>query len=115
MAEGARTWNGSEQQHQRKESTFHLRVPDGSILSERAQQKVRGVERGLRYCIRQLIRFGAIAPRSLSPDALAAWLRRWKARLCRSVPQHGNHKYAWALHRNVRLPRNLPYAKQIDI
>jgi hypothetical protein len=89
-------------------------LPDGSILSDRAQQKVRAAERGIRYCVARLIRFGAEAPVSLAPGHLTVWLREWKHRLCCSVRHHGNHKYAWVLHRHFRLPRSLPYPKQID-
>ena len=48
------------------------------------------------------------------PVTLAAWLRAWKGRLCRAVRHRGCHKYAWPLHRRVRLPPGLPYPKQID-
>jgi hypothetical protein len=89
-------------------------LPDGSILSDRAQQKVRAGERGIRYSVRRLVAFGAEPPVSLAPAYVAGWLREWKRRLCRSVRHHGNHKYAWALHRYVRLPRSLLYPKQID-
>jgi hypothetical protein len=89
-------------------------LPDGSILSDRAQQKVRAVERGLGYSVGRLLAFGAEPPRSLAPAYLSAWLRVWKDRLCRLVRHRGNHKYAWALHRHIRLPRSLPYPKQKD-
>jgi hypothetical protein len=89
-------------------------LPDGSILSDRAQQKVRAAERGIGYSVRLLIAFGATPPPSVTPSCLTAWLREWKHRLCRSVRHHGNHKYAWALHRQVRLPSSLPYPKQLD-
>jgi len=89
-------------------------LPDGGILSDRAQQKVRAAERGVRYGVRLLVAFGAEPPRSQVPRELAEWLRAWKQRLCRTVRHRGNHKYAWALHRHVRLPLGLPYPKQID-
>jgi hypothetical protein len=89
-------------------------LPDGRPLSDRAQQKVRSAERGIRYSVNLLVAFGAMPPRSWSPCYLTPWLREWKQRLCRSVRHQGNHKYAWALHRQVRLPQSLPFPKQID-
>ena len=89
-------------------------LPDGRVLSDRAQQKVRAMDRGVRYAVRQLTDWGAEAPRSWEPGALTAWLQEWKARLCRTVRHRGNHKYAWRLCRRVRPPPGLPYPKQID-
>jgi hypothetical protein len=89
-------------------------LPDGSVLSERAQQKVRSGERGLRYVVARLVASGAEPPASLAPGPLGAWLRVWKTQLCRSVRHGGNHEYAWALSRRVRLPRGQPYPKQLD-
>jgi hypothetical protein len=90
-------------------------LPDGSVLSERAQQKIRSADRGVAYAVRQLVRFGADAPAFYDPVYLSDWLRKWKARLCRSLRHWGNHKYAWGLSRRVRLPKSLPYPKQIDL
>jgi hypothetical protein len=89
-------------------------LPDGGVLSDRAQQKVRSADRGVGYAVRQLVACGAEPPPSHDPACLAAWLRGWKARLCRSVRHRGNHKYAWAVGRRVRLPPGLPYPKQLD-
>jgi hypothetical protein len=89
-------------------------LPDGSVLSDRAQQKVRSADKGMRYAIALLIDQGAEQPSSDDPAALAVWLRLWKARLCRRQRHRGNHKYAWALSRHVRLPPGLPYPKQVD-
>jgi hypothetical protein len=89
-------------------------LPDGGVLSDRAQQKVRSADRGLRYAVARLVGQGAEPPRSEDPVELAAWLRLWKARLCQRVRHRGNHKYAWALSRRVRLPQGLPYPKQVD-
>jgi hypothetical protein len=89
-------------------------LPDGSILSDRAQQKVRSADRGVAYAVRQLVRCGAVPPTSHEPDLLRCWLREWRARLCRLVRHRGNHKYAWAVSRRVGLPRGLPYPKQVD-
>jgi hypothetical protein len=89
-------------------------LPDGSVFSDRAQQKVRSADRGLGYAVGLLVGQGAEPPASDDPDLLTAWLRSWKARLCRRVRHRGNHKYAWVLSRHVRLPSGLPYPKQLD-
>jgi hypothetical protein len=89
-------------------------LPDGHVFSERAQQKVRAAERGVRYAVTQLVECGAEPPSSWEPEQLGAWLRAWKARLCRPLRHYGNHKYAWALSRHVCLPPSLPYPKQTD-
>jgi hypothetical protein len=89
-------------------------LPDGQIFSDRAQQKVRAADRGVRYAVGQLVACGAEPPRSWRPAALTAWLWEWKGRLCRTVRHRGNHKYAWPLGRRVRRPPGLPYPKQID-
>jgi hypothetical protein len=89
-------------------------LPNGRVLSDRAQQKVRSADRGLRYAVALLLEQGAESPHSEDPEALTAWLRQWKARLCCRVRHRGNHKYAWALSRQVRLSPGLPYPKQVD-
>jgi hypothetical protein len=89
-------------------------LPDGRVFSDRAQQKVRAADRGVRYAVRQLVESGAELPWSWKADELTTWLRAWKGRLCRTVRHRGNHKYAWPLSRRVRLPRGLPYPKQTD-
>jgi hypothetical protein len=89
-------------------------LPDGSVFSERAQQKVRAAERGVAYAVRQLVDAGAAPPASSRSAYLRTWLREWKARLCRTLRHLGNHRYAWALSRRVSLPPGHPYPKQID-
>jgi hypothetical protein len=89
-------------------------LPDGSVLSDRAQQKVRSADQGVRYAVARLVACGAEPPSSFEPAFLAAWLGQWKARLCHAVRHCGNHKYAWALGRRVRLPPGRPYPKQLD-
>jgi hypothetical protein len=89
-------------------------LPDGRVFSDRAQQKIRVAERGVRYSVRQLVRCGAQPPSCREPEYLRDWLREWKWRLCRRVRHSGNHKYAWPLDRHVRLPQGLPYPKQVD-
>jgi hypothetical protein len=89
-------------------------LPDGSVFSERAQQKVRTVDRGVRYAVNQLVACGAEPPCCYEEDHLRGWLRHWKARLCRPLRHHGNHRYAWALSRRVWLPPGQPYPRQVD-
>jgi len=89
-------------------------LPDGSILSDRAQQKIRAADRGVRYAAARLVHFGADPPSAFERACLTAWLQYWTGRLCQRVRHRGNHKYAWSLNHQVRLPRSLPYPKQID-
>ena len=89
-------------------------LPDGSVFSERAQQKVRSADQGVRYAVNQLVACGADPPDCYEEDHLRGWLRHWKTWLCRPWRHHGNHKYAWPLSRHVRLPPGLPYPKQVD-
>lgn len=90
--------------------TWHL-LPDGSVLSARAIQKVRGLERGWRYVVDLLRSFGA-GPLSDDPRA---WLARWLPLITRRVRHPGNHRYVWGLDRAARrhveaLPA-MPYPK----
>lgn len=83
-------------------------LPDGSLLNERAIQKIRQGERGCSYASELLQRFGATPLRS-DP---AAWLREWLPRLTRTIRHPGNHKYAWALDKSTRkYLTSLPYPK----
>ncbi|MGE5609082.1 MAG: hypothetical protein ACM359_07495 [Bacillota bacterium] len=85
-------------------------LPDGTVLSARAIQKVRGKEQGWRYAAERLVAFGAEEPGS----NLREWLSVWIPRLTRLWKHPGNHKYAWGLDRTMRqsLPASLPYPKQ---
>lgn len=76
--------------------------PDGSVLSDRAIQKVRKAERGWRYAVEQLVRHGAPSPVSVEASALRAWLPGALARTTRTQRHPGNHRYAWGLARSVR-------------
>jgi hypothetical protein len=84
-------------------------LPDGSVLSERAIQKIRRHERGFAYACAILERWGATP---FSGDA-ESWLREWLPRLTRTLHHPGNHKYAWGLHKTAikMLPKSLPYAR----
>lgn len=88
--------------------TIHL-LPDGSVLNARTIQKIRALERGWRYGVEMLERFGA-SPLTGDPGR---WLQEWLPRVTRSVRHPGNHKYAWALDRVARktMPMSLPFPK----
>jgi hypothetical protein len=112
-----------------RSSRLHL-LPDGRILSPRAIQKVKAMERSWRYTVELLEAHGA--PR-FDVDELAgdreqrlAWLERALAATTRRFRHGGNHKYVWALDRRVhrsvikavaaRSPNGAlpPFPKQID-
>jgi hypothetical protein len=84
-------------------------LPDGSVLSERAIQKIRRSERGAKYAAGILERFGA-EPLRGDPGE---WLARWLPQLTRPTHHPGNHKYCWPLSTAARkaLPPSLPYPK----
>ncbi len=91
-------------------------LPDGSVFSARAAQKIRAGERGHEYAERQLVALGAHAPRAgqRPGDWLAAALGEIGARRIRHP---GIHRYAfttgprWA-RAMVRVePRPRPYPK----
>jgi hypothetical protein len=87
-------------------------LPDGSVLSDRALQKIRAQEQGARYSTELLLRRGARAPR-VGEDP-RAWLREVLPGLTRTVRHPGVLRYAWALHRSARrflAGRGLPYPK----
>jgi len=84
-------------------------LPDGTVFSDRAIQKIRKHEQGWRYSSGILERFGADPLR----DDPASWLAYWLPRLTRPLRHRGNHKYAWPLDPTLAkyLPRSLPYPK----
>jgi hypothetical protein len=75
-------------------------LPDGTVLSHRSQSKLRSGERGDDHPIAQLVAHGAAEP-SLDEN-MKAWLKLWRARICRSHRHRGNYRYLWALDRRVR-------------
>jgi hypothetical protein len=82
-------------------------LPDGRTFSARAASKIRAGERGWRYAAAQLELAGAAAP----PDDLAElrpWLKTWLPRVTRTLRHPGNHRYAWALAKGVKLPELEP-------
>lgn len=97
-------------------------LPDGTVLSDRAVQKIRSGERGWRYAAAILARFGA-SPLAVESDeqVRVAWLKVWLERITRPLRHPGNHKYAWPLDRRAKRtlwaePRlfSLPYPKRPD-
>ena len=86
-------------------------LPDGTVMSARALQKIRAKERGWVYAVELLVKAGAPEP----DDELRSWLREWLPRVTRPLPHAGNFKYAWLLHRGQHArhlrQRSLPYPK----
>lgn len=75
-------------------------LPDGSVLSNRAQGKLVRGERGDGRAVAQLVKWGATPP---APDQdVLAWLRAWRPRLCTKMRHQGNHRYLWALDKRHR-------------
>lgn len=93
-----------------KARTLRL-LPDGTVYSERAISKVRSGDSRWRSAAAPLVRHGAPKPPF---GSLKEWLAEWLPRLTRPLPHPGNFKYAWALHRAVRLVgERLPYPKEL--
>lgn len=84
-------------------------LPDGTVMSARALQKIRAGERGARYAVSQLVAAGAAAPDGDHRE----WVRRELPRVTRTARHPGNHRYVWALDRRLRrhLPESKPYPK----
>lgn len=95
----------------RGESRTLLLLPDGHALHNRALQKIRSLSHGWRYASAILERAGA---EPFTPDDPVGWLERWMPQLTRRVRHPGNHKYAWAIDRRLKLflPPSLPYPKR---
>lgn len=84
--------------------TLYL-LDDGTALNARTIQKIRRGEKGWLGAVTSLqraVRVDAIDA-AADQDARRAWLRSVTAQL-RRIRHPGNHKYAWALDRRVRLP-----------
>jgi hypothetical protein len=86
-------------------------LPDGTVFSDRAAQKIRGRERGWCYAVELLERHGAEALGEQEDPA--AWLAGWLSRIARPLRHGGNHKYAWPFVKSCRkaLPPSLAYPK----
>ena len=78
----------------RSSSRRIILLPDGSVLSHRAIQKVRQRERGHEYVERNLIRFGARAPRA--GQSPSEWIIQALEDIgARKLDHPGNHRYAF--------------------
>ncbi|NTX07070.1 hypothetical protein [Myxococcus sp. CA040A] len=76
--------------------TLHL-LPDGTVFSARAAQKVRAREQGWRYAVAQLVESGAEAP--APGEDRSGWLRVWLPLATRRQRHQGNHRYFQGLPR----------------
>jgi hypothetical protein len=84
-------------------------LPDGTVLNDRAIQKIRTGERGWHYAACLLERAGASAP----GEDRVSWLKYWLPRLTRTMRHPGNHRYAWPFSKVAQrlMPRSYPYPK----
>lgn len=83
-------------------------LPDGTVMSARALQKIRAGERGWRSAAQQLERWGASSCQDVDRRG---WLRTWLPQLTRPLRHPGNHKYAWPLDRRLMAVSG-PYPKR---
>jgi hypothetical protein len=83
-------------------------LPDGSVFSDRAIQKIRRREQGWEYASQQLVTFGALP---LPAQDSRQWLAHWLPRLTRPLRHPGAHRYAWTLI-GRRLESTHPYPKK---
>lgn len=80
-------------------------LPDGTIASPRALQKIRGAERGWRAAVALLVSHGAEPlEESAGRAERLEWLGRTLGSITRPLKHGGNHRYAWALDRRLDLP-----------
>jgi hypothetical protein len=87
-----------------KARTLRL-LPNGTVLSDRAIQKIRQAEQGVAYSVAQLVAFGAAQPARLEPGVLGPWLASWLPRLTRTVRHPGNLRYCFPFGRTqLRMP-----------
>ena len=96
-------------------------LPDGTVLNDRAAQKVRKQEQGHEYVEAKLMSLGAPVPRAGCNPAL--WLRdALHAVGARNVRHRGAHRYVFRLGKNQRerdrialgYPEIKPYPKRPD-
>jgi hypothetical protein len=90
-------------------------LPNGTVFSRRAMQKVRAQDRGHEYAERILVQHGA-RPRRMSEDA-RAWLRDVLQAVTRPLRHEGNLRYLFGLDRATKklLPPSLPYPSFEDL
>lgn len=89
---------------------IHL-LPDGSVLSDAVQSKIRLGKKGWRYGVRNLVAMGA--PEPGDGEDMRQWLGRQRRNLCRPLRHPGNFTYLWAIDKRNRrhLPDSRPYPK----
>lgn len=85
----------------RSKRRIHHLLPDGTIFSPRTLQKARAGEKGKRYAVETLVRFGAPPPGRY--ENVRAWLKTWLAVIARPLGHGGNLRYVWALDRAVKI------------
>ena len=94
-------------------------LPDGTVLSPRAMQKIRSGEKGSEYVARQLVGFGAP---EMSGDR-TRWMHAALATIgARTFRHPGNHRFIFKLGRDRREQRqvlcplpSLAYPKRADL
>ncbi len=88
-------------------------LPDGTVFSERAINKIRKQESGWKYCVRQLEEHGADPLGATEP---AEWLKLAVQAVTRPLRHGGNYKYAFPLDRALkrRFKASLPYPKKMS-
>jgi hypothetical protein len=95
-------------------------LPDGTVFSARAMQKIRAQDQGHQYAERQLLALGARPMRA--GQRPASWIADALDDIgARPVRHHGNHRYAFRLGvtRRDRLAVQVaqphqPYPKALD-
>lgn len=99
----------------RSKARIHHLLPDGTVFQPRALQKARAGERGRRYAVETLTRFGAPAPARW--ENLQTWMDAWLPVICRPLRHGGNLRYVWAFHRLLKrkLGPGLPYPTWEDL
>jgi hypothetical protein len=89
-------------------------LPDGTVYSRRAMQKVRSGSKGWRYAAGQLEAWGADPlSEGCSARERKFWLRRWLQEITRDIRHPGNLRYGWPLDRGVSLPAGEQYPKAV--
>lgn len=87
-----------------------LLAGNGEIVSPRALSKLKNGERGHNYVKDMLDRLGA--PKQLAGESDEGYVvRLLKSDAFRSIRHPGNHAYAWALTKKVKIAPRQPYPK----
>lgn len=99
----------------RSKARIHQLLPDGTIFSPRALQKARAGERGRRYAVEALARFGA--PEPAPGESVVDWLAAQLPAIATPLRHSGCLRYVWAFHRLLkkRMGTGLPYPTWADL